>query len=713
MGRAKSYSFLLVTGCALVLSSAASVAQAQDISPVTKYTEKREDYKFNSTDGTRKSTVDVYSRLGTTIKITLPPDEERKAEATATVECSAGQWSVLESSLSGNCYDAFDYTYPEVLASDLDKLLSDLREDKRREIKYKKVETRLGHDIYEVSYRVPTMPVSSTHVSTDDHTKCKDPNIKSLLSPPDDQGKQHEVKRHCIFDDAIDPRIIGVHPDKDKNDDMFRIQTGASSYLEYVDRGDVGEPNRLKWIQRDSGDAEDLMMPAGPAGSFEDWDAFIINKPAVLSAVESACYPTTVSLCAGEKPEKAAPAPGHCGSANGGAYANQEAILAIPYGRCVVGRATEIVQKTNPTTGLEEFLWTCKGDPDETEAEAYCKADLAIDGECGTANRRTYANASDIAYASLCAVGTPSKVPSGAGSWAWTCQAAGEGGKSPNCMASAKASMETCNAMSSEGAMVLVQDLSGSYWDDLPNLKSNMSAVLDDPDFKGWKVGLTSFTDFQSCTFCTPGDWPYRNELNLRDVSTSKAAILNEIGSWTAWNGGDWEESQYYAISRTLADFKGQTDRPLNIVLATDAISHHHVAPATLASQLKAANANLIVLATDFSYAGLPSTSAFYANFIRNYGLKGVVVNLSANSSNFRTALKAGLTNSYCSDPANLLGCGPIGGISCGLGSLGGSCKSGQTIVPQDHFTYYVGGGKRSVFQCDQQALKFVREDTL
>lgn len=713
MGRAQSYSFLLlVTGCALVFSGAISVAYAQDVSPVKTYTEKQEHYKFKPTDGTKKSTVDVYSRLGTTIKITLPPSEESKAEASATVECSAGQWTVVNGSLSGNCYDAFDYTYPEVHASDLNNMLADLRKE-GYDPKYKKIGTRLGQDIYEISYYVPAMPVGATHVSATAESKCVGGRITSLKSPQDENGNQYSVKQHCVFDDSATPKIIGAHSDPSKNDDMFRIQTGASSYLEYIDRGAVGEPNRLKWIQRDSGAGEDLMMPAGPPGSFADWDAFIMNKPAVLTTVESACYPTTVSLCAGEKPEKMFPAPGHCGAAHKGYYADAAAILAVPYGQCVVGGPTKIVEKINSASGLKTYHWECEGDPKDIEPAAQCYATQVIDGVCGTANGRTYTSASEISHASLCAFGTPSKVPSGGGSWAWTCQATGEGGKSPNCMASAKASMETCNAMSSEGAMVLVQDLSGSYWDDLPNLKNNMSAVLNDADFKGWKVGLTSFTDFQSCTFCTPGDWPYRNELNLRDVSTSKAAILNEIASWTAWNGGDWEESQYYAISRTIADFKGQTDRPLNIVLATDAISHHHVAPATLASQLKAANANLIVLATDFSYAGLPSTSAFYANFIRSYGLKGVVVNLAADSSNFKTALKAGLTNSYCSDPANLLGCGPINGISCGDGSLGGSCKSGQTIVPQGHYTYYNGGGTRSVFQCQNQALKFVREDTL
>ncbi|WP_435641447.1 hypothetical protein [Micavibrio aeruginosavorus] len=698
-----AFSFL-VAGCFLTGFGLSAPAFA-DQSPVKTYTEDKKSYVFTpKAEESATVTVDVYSRLGSSIDLTAPPNEERKGTVRAKVECRGdGQWNVIPSSMVGNCYDAYEYTYPEVHATDLSALLARVRSAGYTP-SYTQIDTRGGQAIYKVTYPIPAQPLTADLVNPQIYTKCTGTAIKGLTGT---SGKA--VKQHCVFDNSTTSGIIGVNPDPSgPNDDMFRIKSDTSAFLEYVDRGAITDSNRLKYISRDKGDSRDLMMPAGPPESFADWDGFIQNKPTVLSTVESACYPVNLSFCQ-PRPAKMPPAPGYCGAAQNGYYPDVATINALSYGRCYVGTPTAVTLSADKKT----FNWRCQSDPIGAAPDTMCSANMVIDGQCGPANGRTFTDASQVNTAGLCKFGTASRSASGAGSWSWTCKATGEGGKSPNCMASAKATMETCNAMSTEGAMVLVQDLSGSYWDDLPNLKNNMTAVLNDPDFRGWQVGLTSYTDFPSCMGCTPGDWSYRRELNLHDVSTSKAAILNEIGSWSAWNGGDWEESQYYAISRTLTDFTGQTSRPLNIVLATDAISHHHVAPATLAAQLKAANANLIVLATEFYFPGVPSPSAFYSNFIRSYGVKGVVVNLASDSSNFKTALKAGLTNSYCSDPANLKGCGPLDGISCSDSSLGSTCKSGQTIVPQGSFTYSVGGGKRTVYQCREQALFFYREDTL
>lgn len=666
-------------------------------------------------------TLNEYSRFGTTIELTIPPDasEPRAAAGSATLLCGANGWEVQPGSSAGNCRDSFDYTYPEVLGDDLNGLLARLRANGYTNYQYTKIDTRGGKDIYRVVYTVPEVPVDLSKVTHTVESQCQGTTIRSLDGYIYDTDGSHttgQVKKHCVFDDvgADASGLVGLSKtNRDLNDDMFRIRPNTTAYFEYVERGGVADPNRLKWIERDGATPQTLMMPSGPppgtAGAFSDYDHFIANKPPSISRIEAACYPVMTSLCGNLEPvAKTPPAPGACGAAHGQIFASASEINAIAYGKCYVGTPTSIREEGSGASA--KFKWTCQSDPVGEMADTQCEASKAVDGECGNANGRTFTTAGEVIAAGLCKTGTPSVTPTGNGSWYWRCNALSSGGKTASCMASAKVEVSSCDEMANEGTMVLVQDLSGSYYDDLPNLRTNMTALLNDSDFNGWKTGLASFVDSPSCAYCSRSDYEYRKDLDLRDISTSKSEIQSRVNGWSLGNGGDTPESQYLAISRAVDDFRGQSSNPLNIILATDATSHQYsgYSAAQAADKLKSANAYLIVLATNTSWE---ATASFYSNFIRTYGVSGTVINLASDSSNFRTAVKAGLKNSYCSKPSSRVGCGPLNGISCSSSSLGSSCKTGRDIVPNNEFTYADADGVRSVYQCRDQALFFYRED--
>ncbi len=97
--------------------------------------------------------------------------------------------------------------------------------------------------------------------------------------------------------------------------------------------------------------------------------------------------------------------------------------------------------------------------------------------------------------------------------------------------------------------LCLMIDLSGSYNDDLPNIK-----VLDDGIFDAVSAGVAdsqfcvlSFVDFPISPWGSEpsGDYAYRRD---QDLTTEKATWTGTIDGLTTFNGADLPESQYEAL---------------------------------------------------------------------------------------------------------------------------------------------------------------------
>ena len=99
--------------------------------------------------------------------------------------------------------------------------------------------------------------------------------------------------------------------------------------------------------------------------------------------------------------------------------------------------------------------------------------------------------------------------------------------------------------------VVFAVDISGSYVDDLPNIKAQMPAIVTKlrSAFINIRFGLASFKDFPFAPFGGSGDFAYLRNLAL---TTDSAAFLTAVNGLTAAGGGDTPESQYETIYQIL-----------------------------------------------------------------------------------------------------------------------------------------------------------------
>ena len=97
--------------------------------------------------------------------------------------------------------------------------------------------------------------------------------------------------------------------------------------------------------------------------------------------------------------------------------------------------------------------------------------------------------------------------------------------------------------------LFLMVDLSGSYWDDLPNIKSLAPGIFDAvrADIPDSLFGLGTFVDFPFLEWGDPdwGDYAYQLDQDLTDL---KATWLAAVNAMVTKNGYDEPESQYEAL---------------------------------------------------------------------------------------------------------------------------------------------------------------------
>lgn len=211
-----------------------------------------------------------------------------------------------------------------------------------------------------------------------DATKFKNPKYKKFcVVNPDgtpDNGTSNAVTYHGG---------IGGNT----GDDMFRLANGGDAILinENAANGNIGYPFRAALIEDRrvrpvNGQAPDIMIPAGPAGTFSDYIRFLSAPPAgvdvTLVGVQGGvpvpgglCPPVSLSLCsdigdalpeppvvdgncglANDDPNFGGPAPAFRGP-NGDGYYNFSDIP--PTGLCAFG---DVI---NARTRDNKFTWSC------------------------------------------------------------------------------------------------------------------------------------------------------------------------------------------------------------------------------------------------------------------------------------------------------------------------------------------------------------------
>jgi hypothetical protein len=98
----------------------------------------------------------------------------------------------------------------------------------------------------------------------------------------------------------------------------------------------------------------------------------------------------------------------------------------------------------------------------------------------------------------------------------------------------------------------LIVDLSGSYYDDLPNIKSLAPGIFDTvkAEVDDVKFGLGTFVDFPFAPwgYAAAGDYAYRRD---QDLTPNGADWLAAVNAMATRSGYDGPESQYEALYQT------------------------------------------------------------------------------------------------------------------------------------------------------------------
>ena len=127
--------------------------------------------------------------------------------------------------------------------------------------------------------------------------------------------------------------------------------------------------------------------------------------------------------------------------------------------------------------------------------------------------------------------------------------------------------------------LVLVQDLSGSFANDIPNVRAQFGGLFDTLTTDGDDVGfgVASFVDKPVSPFGSAGagDFAYQTD---QAVSTDKAVTQSTLDNLVIRNGGDGPEAQLIALQqvalRAAADIGYREGAQRFVVLQTDNVFH-------------------------------------------------------------------------------------------------------------------------------------------
>lgn len=262
--------------------------------------------------------------------------------------------------------------------------------------------------------------------------------------------------------------------------------------------------------------------------------------------------------------------------------------------------------------------------------------------------------------------------------------------------------------------VVFLQDLSGSFGDDLPNVRSQFSSLYDTLNTgRDVAFGVTSHVDKPISPFGSSGDYVYRTELAVTD---DKAAIQAALDGLVLRFGGDLPESQFEALLQLALRADGEVGfREASqriVVLPTDAPPHLSGAYASAGPNngdavldiedypsvlqvrlaLEAANITPIFLVTS-------NVLSVYQDLVSELG-RGQVVLLTSNSSNLAAAVIDTLDTITTVETATLtvtvegegMPDGPICPVVDRAGTQNGTNPGNEVLSGPDYFnSYYFG----------------------
>lgn len=235
--------------------------------------------------------------------------------------------------------------------------------------------------------------------------------------------------------------------------------------------------------------------------------------------------------------------------------------------------------------------------------------------------------------------------------------------------------------------VVFLQDLTGSFYDDLPI----MQEIVDDVgfairnEFNGSRFAVTSFKDESD-------DYTYRVEADFTQVPASIASTYSTL---VASGGGDSPEAQLTALAEAAAGagLSYRSDVTKLFILSTDAGYHTYEDIPTLKSTFEANDIIPVFTVT----SGYVST---YEDLVNQLG-RGVVVQISYDSEDFLDGIRFAIANlagevTDAGDTYNntLIG---IDGFEDAIYGLGGndtiSGGSGQDLLDGGADDDYLMGG--------------------
>ncbi len=257
--------------------------------------------------------------------------------------------------------------------------------------------------------------------------------------------------------------------------------------------------------------------------------------------------------------------------------------------------------------------------------------------------------------------------------------------------------------------VVLLQDLSGSFDGDLPNVRAQFSDLYDSlNDSVDANFGVASFVDKPFGGFGSSGDYVYNTDLAISDDKTSIQSVLDGLSTL---DGGDGPESQIEALlqlavraSTTEIGFRTGAQRV--VVLTTDAV--WHVAGEYTTGTDGANDGDAVIEDEDYpslaqlklalEAANMTPIFSVTSNVVANYQSlvtylgRGSVVELSADSENIADVITDGLGTIDTIDTATLTI--TVDGESTIYGT-----DDGETIHGTDEAdVIYARGGNDQVF---------------
>lgn len=559
-------------------------------------------------------TIDEYARVGTKIKITT--DEFLAQDASATIECTGGAgkggWRVTET--TGLCWS--EYT---VADCDADSC---------------------------VERTISANPVDNNDVILHAFHKCTAPSLP---------------KNYCTHNYSGGEGVTG-----ETGDDMFKITAdGGGVFFEYKNLSET-DPDRLRYLEWNSAaggnSGKGLMIPSGPPSTmsrtdsdgntitvkpYDDYRSFMANKPSFIT-VDKGCFPVTLSLCKEEPPSGTGlMEDGVCGVANGSSYPSQIAIGAGDY--CNAGTRGTVTEGASPG----QIQWTCQGLPlDGGGADSgTCTANITVPAPfCGGDHMSEISSLSVLQSKvgtdneeDLCSVGdfkTSAGFTTTDDGWTWSCT---NGIASQDVYCGALKESSNCESLQTNTNVILVQDTSGSFSDDIPNIRSAFIDLFNQPAMLDWQIGITHYNTTLSGGYdsLTPGFLSNHGD---------KSAILGHIQNLS--NLIDGSEDPFVGLKRAVDEYTPlvPTGESYTVILVSDETDEGAVeagGSGNVADYFDDAKAAMIANDVKFMVLATSSVSGFYTTHSSQIP-EGQTLIISSDSSDLAAAMLAGLIDVNC-----------------------------------------------------------------